>query len=64
LPLAVICRGRSIEVDKPHNFIYAAETGFLRPKEQVPFNSGTMLNERLSLDATFDPCQFSLDSTF
>jgi hypothetical protein len=37
-PLSVLCSGRPIEMDKPHNLALAAETGFLRFKEQVPLN--------------------------
>jgi hypothetical protein len=37
-PLSVLCSGRPIELDKPHILAYAAETSFLRFKEQVPFN--------------------------
>ncbi len=36
LPLSVICSGRPIELDKPYILSLAAETGFLRFKEQVP----------------------------
>jgi hypothetical protein len=31
-----MCSGHSIELDKPHILALAAETGFLRFKEQVP----------------------------
>jgi hypothetical protein len=34
--LSVICRGRPIELDKPHILALAAETGFLLFKEKVP----------------------------
>ncbi len=37
-PLSVLCSERPIELDKPHFLAYAAETGFLQFKEQVPFN--------------------------
>ncbi len=37
-PLSALCSGRPIELDKPHILTYAAEIGFLRFKEQVPFN--------------------------
>jgi hypothetical protein len=37
-PLSVLCRGRPIELDKPHILALPAETGFLRLKEQVPHN--------------------------
>jgi hypothetical protein len=37
-PLSVICSRRPIELDKPHILALAAETGFLRFKEQVPYN--------------------------
>jgi hypothetical protein len=36
LPLSVICNGRPIELDKPHILAFAAETGVLLFKEQVP----------------------------
>jgi hypothetical protein len=37
-PLSVLCSGHPIELDKPHILALAAETGFLRFKEQVPLN--------------------------
>jgi hypothetical protein len=37
-PLSVLCSGRPIELDKPQILALAAETGFLRLKEQVPHN--------------------------
>jgi hypothetical protein len=37
-PLSVLCSGCPIELDKPHILAEAAETGFLRFKEQVLFN--------------------------
>jgi hypothetical protein len=37
-PLSVLCSGRPIELDKPHILALAAETGFLRFKEQVLHN--------------------------
>jgi hypothetical protein len=36
LLLSVICSGRPNELDKQHILALAAETGFLRYKEQVP----------------------------
>jgi hypothetical protein len=59
-PLSVLCSGRPIELDKPHILALAAETGFLRFKEQVPLNfkniSGSMGIEDLSIEITYDPC--------
>jgi hypothetical protein len=43
-PLSVLRSGRPIELDKPHILVLAAETGFLRFKEQVPHN----LNNKIS----------------
>jgi hypothetical protein len=37
-PLSVLCSGRPIELDRPQILALAAETGFLRFKEQVPYN--------------------------
>jgi hypothetical protein len=37
-PLSVLCGGRPIELEKPHILALAAETGFLRFKEQVHLN--------------------------
>jgi hypothetical protein len=37
-PLAVICTGQAVEMDKPHILAKAAETGFLQFIEQVPLN--------------------------
>jgi hypothetical protein len=56
-------------LDKPHILALAAETSFLLFKEQVPFKlkkniSGSMRKEDLSIDITFNPCKFSLDSPF
>jgi hypothetical protein len=34
-PLSVLCSGCPIELDKPHILAQAAETGYLRFKEQV-----------------------------
>ncbi len=66
--LLVICSGCPIELDKPHIWALATETGFLLFKEQVPFKFKKEISavlcekEDLLIDITFNPCQFSLES--
>jgi hypothetical protein len=61
-PLSVLCSGRHIELNKPHVLAFAAETGFLLLKEQVPLKlkkeniSGSMRKEDLSIDITLNSC--------
>jgi hypothetical protein len=59
-PLSVLCSGRHIELNKPHVLAFAAETGFLLFKEQVPLiikkKISAMGKEDLSIDITLNPC--------
>jgi hypothetical protein len=41
-PLSVICSGRPIELDKPHNFALVAGNGFCNLKSKFPLT----LNEK------------------
>jgi hypothetical protein len=55
-------------MEKPHILADAAEIGFCNLKSKFPLNvkkntSSSMRKEDLSIDNTFDPCQFSLDTT-
>ncbi len=44
-PLSVICNRCPIELDKPHILTFAAETGFLLFKEQVPLKFKKEISE-------------------
>jgi hypothetical protein len=43
-PLSVLCSGSPIYINMPHLLAYAAETSFLRFKEQVPFKFKTQIS--------------------
>jgi hypothetical protein len=67
-PLSAICCGLPIGIYKQNFLSQDAETVFLGLKSDFPSNlkrivRGSMLKQGLSIDTTFNPPQFLLDST-